>query len=957
MAGLGMGVAVRQIHQLFSFGTVGNLPDSQLLDRFADEPEGEAFAVLAERHGPMVLGVCRSILEDEHDAEDAFQATFLVLARKARSIRAGESLAAWLCRVAFRIGVRADRERDRRRRGEAGAMMRASQRGRVTDPEVVRALHEELDRLPESLRVPVVLCHLEGRTYEEAARMLRVPAPTIRGRLARARVRLAARLTRRGMSIAVVAATLASRAAKASVPSALAQAAIRGATGGAGSASAALASGLLGTMAASKAMAWAAGMAIVAGLCWTASAVQPTTEAHRPSRRPLPPLAPPRLLRTETRPMPAASAPRPDDVLEIAGRVVGPDGRPVARASVKTAFSTRGRHEPSETTGDADGRFRLKVPGSTRDLILRGRRDRRPSLTASAPGFGLASSEIDLREPGEATIRLPAAGPPIGGRILDLEGRPVAGARIKAVRMWTGGGGDLSSWASRLKAGEARGIYQGLDVLVGEAETTSGPDGRFRLEGIGPERVVDLVVSGPTIATERLVATNHAGPELRHVGEGFRGPETTVVRPPGFAIAAAPTRIVEGVVRDKETGRPIAGVNVQGAVYDDRSLIPNPDVSVLTDAEGRYRLSGLPRSSAYRLFVYPGPGLPYARATLRAAADTPASEPVAFDISLKRGVMVKGRLLDKGTGEPVRIEMVNVSSFADNPNVAEYPGYKDGGMPFGIPDDEGGFEVVALPGRGLLGVRAEHHAYLKPRGLDKIAGYDAERGTFAGVVPDMHLVVNYHALVETNFAPDTETATLDLVADPGRKVKMSVVDPEGRPLGGTTVNGAEGLLGASQGSDHASPEIEVKSLTPEEPRRVTVRHVGRKLVGSVVLKGDEPGPVTLELRPWAEIKGRIVDDDGMPRPRLALSAGGRSHRPLEELAVLPGGDVGGGIALDAGGRFHVVGLVPGVYYGADAVERGYLHIGRLFDELRLGPGEVKPLGDLKVIPLKEDDDS
>src|SRR5262249_22028194 len=148
-------------------------------------------------------------------------------------------------------------------------------------------------------------------------------------------------------------------------------------------------------------------------------------------------------------------------------------------------------------------------------------------------------------------------------------------------------------------------------------------------------------------------------------------------------------------------------------------------------------------------------------------------------------------------------------------------------------------------------------------------------------------------------------------ADPGRTVRLSVIDPEGRPLGGLTVNGAGGRLGAWKGIPQASSEVEVRSLDPAEPRRVTVRHTVRKLVGTVVLKGDEPGPVTLRLQPWAEVKGRIVDAEGEPREKLAISAaGGRSGRTIEEAGVLPGGDVGGGIALDKDGRFHIVGLVP-----------------------------------------------
>lgn len=182
------------------------LPDDQLLDRFfaADERVANAaFQVLVKRHGPMVMGVCSHILNEVHDAEDAFQATFLVLARKANTINDRRVLARWLYEVAYRIAIRSKAHIARRRAHERqGAEMAANAPRLEQDHgwiELRPVLHEEVNKLPENYRAAVVLCYLEGRTNEEAAEMLQWPVGTVKGRLSRAREILRSRLVRRGL--------------------------------------------------------------------------------------------------------------------------------------------------------------------------------------------------------------------------------------------------------------------------------------------------------------------------------------------------------------------------------------------------------------------------------------------------------------------------------------------------------------------------------------------------------------------------------------------------------------------------------------------------------------------------------------------------------------------------------------------------------------------------------------
>jgi RNA polymerase sigma factor (sigma-70 family) len=205
--------ALKDLETLFAGGTVGALADGDLLERFLARQDEAAFEALVKRHGPMVLQVCRGVLADPHDAQDAFQATFLVLSQRAASIRKRESIASWLFGVAGRIAARARVAATRRRKHESGAAEAAARRGSILRPtwpeseqerhelDLAAALHEELERLPEIYREPIVLCYLEGRTYQEVADRLQRPIGTVKVRLSRARGLLRGRLTRRGLSV------------------------------------------------------------------------------------------------------------------------------------------------------------------------------------------------------------------------------------------------------------------------------------------------------------------------------------------------------------------------------------------------------------------------------------------------------------------------------------------------------------------------------------------------------------------------------------------------------------------------------------------------------------------------------------------------------------------------------------------------------------------------------------
>jgi RNA polymerase sigma factor (sigma-70 family) len=364
------GVVLRHIRGLIGADGAGRLGDRQLLERFTAAREEAAFEALLRRHGPMVQGVCRRVLGNAHDAEDAFQATFLVLASRAGSIGRRESVGGWLYQVAYNTALKARASAAARRRREQRPEGRSAgdPLADVTGRELMTVLDEELQRLPERYRAPLVLCYLEGLTRDEAAGRLGFSESTLKRRLEEGRERLRRRLERRGLALS--AALLAAGVSGTAVSSALAAttttAARVVASGGRVAVPARVAALLAQTlrgMTAGPRKAVAA-VLLAATLVATGAALlacrAPAAAGGDPPRAAAEPPPP----RADGRPA------APDEkALTVAGRVVGADGQPVAGAKVAVIglvdHPYRGRvgERGHETLGsgetDKEGRFRF----------------------------------------------------------------------------------------------------------------------------------------------------------------------------------------------------------------------------------------------------------------------------------------------------------------------------------------------------------------------------------------------------------------------------------------------------------------------------------------------------------------------------------------------------------------------------------------------------------------------
>ncbi len=976
MVGKHVGDTVRQFQRLLSAGTSSGLTDDQLLARFVSQTDDAAFEALVERHGPMVLSVCRGVLADSNDAQDAFQATFLVLVRKARSIRAGASLGSWLYRVAFNMSIQINSEAARRQRVEkqAGEMAAPMKKDDAPLEELVPALYEEMSRLPEKYRLPVVLCHLEQMTHAQAALQLGWTEGTVRGRVARAREVLRRRLARRGLALSsgALATELLKRstsATTANMPAAWIDGTVKTAiamvsrkTMAAGMVSApavVFSERMVRTMSMTSLKLTAASLLAAGAVAIVGAAVIVAGSQERAMRTDTAPAAP-RATATQVAAQGADTRTGvKSEQLSVAGQVLDPDGRPVAGAKLYVTQPYDYSRKPPPpvavraTTG-SDGRFafraapdefRAQESSATSDI---------PVIVAIADGFGPGFA-LEPEKTNAYTIRLVRDDIAVEGRILDTEGRPVALARVQLVSIQWPTEKDLTQWRDAVRAEE--GVYNveyrflkswsSLAIADLYPPTTTGADGRFTVRGIGTERIAGLRIEGPSIRTtfERVVTRRDPTMRVPDFSPG------NVISPLTFYGArfdhvADPSRPVVGVVRDKDTGKPIAGASARstGTIgYSYRF------VQTTTDAQGLYRLDGLmsvteENSRGDEVVVTAPEGEPYLPA-IQPIIEPIGTKTVTRDFALKRGIWIKGRVIDKATGQP-HSAAVTYYLFKDNPRAsdAETFGYDSRGAREHKTAADGTFRLIGLPGRGLLCARAGNKPYRLGSGRERIKGTHMTLGIeMLSLVHATIFVDNFHVLTEINPPEGDGEATFELALDRGAIVKGRVLDPEGRPLAGAEPRGLTDWWD-SWTKPLPTADFEVTGLAPSDVRQLAFLHRERHLAGSTILTGNAQGPIEVKLEPWGAVTGRLVDAGGLPRPGVELGYPENQKRRIE---AGPGG-LPEHARTDADGRFRLEGLAPDLKYELQILGNGGFY-GAVFKDLVIKAGEIRDLGDLKKI--------
>jgi RNA polymerase sigma factor (sigma-70 family) len=860
MASVRRDPSVRLIDRLFGEGTLAGLSDVRLLDRYTTHHDELAFEALVRRHGPMVLGVCRRVLNDPNDAADAFQAAFLLLARKARSIWVDGSIGGWLHRVAWRIALQVHSDAARRRDQERRA---AERTGEVIAPDpwhddTAAVIHQEIDRLPECYRRPVVLCYLEDMTYQQAARHLRWSEATTRGRLARARDLLRARLTRRGVTLAgagLSVAGIASPGTAAPVPTPLLTAAVRSARQLALDESVAAASATTFALMkqAARGMMIArfksiASAALLVGTLTGLATVMAATGIGGDDRIPA---ASPQVMKGGPAPAGAAAPTRSGkgETKSIRGRVLAPDGRPAAGADVFVVVNLPRpltmSVETSRTLGpvrtDAGGRFVFEAPRKLFDNYCMA------DMVACLPGYASALSlpNAILDEETEVTVRLKPE-VPARIRLLDLEGRPASRVRVRLTQV------DQDKPAPAtvfLTSAPDRPLPGWLGFL------TADDQGRLTIPGLARDCNLSLEILDDRFAVQRFW--------LRLGQAAANGAVMST-------FTLTPAHWLEGCVRLGDSRRVAAGAEFVVISHSNPEVDPQGiRTRGRTDAEGRFRVN-VPRGESHEILVYPPEGSPFAFRRAEVASTQGVSQQV--DVTLPRGVLVKGKVVESPSGRAVAGAILkHRPRRAGNPNFQEAVANAGGYEPTAVTGPDGSFRIATLPGPGYLLVEAAEPHYIAAEASESLI----ENGTPGGprLYPDGLLAVDAPAGAEVE-------ATITLRS--GRTLRGRLIDPDGRPAvdAGVVERAGQNSLPAGKG------EFELAGLDPARPVTVYFLDTKNQLARIVTFsRPDFDRPVTVRLRRCGSARARFIDAQGRPFAYVHVSVGVVTQRPMIGLEV------------------------------------------------------------------------
>jgi len=669
--------------------------------------------------------------------------------------------------------------------------------------------------------------------------------------------------------------------------------------------------------------------------------------------------------------------PRKDPQLQFAGSVVDPDGKPVGNAKIYAGGWQWGvfpqRSADLLTTTDQSGRFQFTVPSAdAKQWEFR-------HVYAVVDGFGFAAiparnleakgtlkaglsleavwiNSSDGTEEAETVLRLIPDDTPITGRIVNTEGQTLSGIRVRVVEVWGNKQGSLDAWEKA--AVEKTADYYSLrkqvpESLIGSVapsiipDGVSGDDGRFVLRGIGRDRIVKLIVSGPGFELAEFHARTRKGETIvvQHQSDSTSDRKEKYCGADFVHVCATSVPIV-GRITDIETDKPIAGVRVGTGFVATRTSSGSRYLAATTDADGRFRLDGVSVDKRETLYVFPPKESLYLPVGKSVATNSGQSE-VVRDFQLRSGIPLSGRAVNPVTGEPIPGH-VTYYAFNSNQNIKKFPGFDNLGAPYErTADADGRFTIPVIPGTGLLTFDPkESSKYSRGQGADKIkeSSETPMKGRMYLTVPQILTSVNTTAVQRVDLPEVARSADAIFQIQSGIDVSGKLVDPTGQPL-----IGAIAIREAGYGRVMSSPNagtFEVRGFYPESPRTLGFYHPGQDLAAVFELKEVPSKPLTITLQPAGGVRGRLLDENAMPLGLYTLSGESIPDRDFSDNYQR--------LATNEDGRFEIRGLVPGRKYTVNgrskSGSRGRVTTGTVLNDFAIDSAKIQDIGDVKLQP-------
>ncbi len=612
----------------------------------------------------------------------------------------------------------------------------------------------------------------------------------------------------------------------------------------------------------------------------------------------------------------AADLPKPSeskkgDSFTIRGQVLDPDGKPVAGAQIVLALprlTVQSDWSSPRSLGisRAEGRFEVAL---TREALAHQYPSGvdRPVIAAVAAGRAPGWVKLgpqDAGDPPSVTLRLRRDDVPVEGRVTGPDGKPVSDLTVYTVFLTDFPAKSLEKLkqnAGSLNDGLFEQLY--MDTLILAKDGFISPvrtdiDGRFRLTGVGRDRAALLLIEGESVEQSRAMIYTSSDPAYvplvlpaHDFGDRLFGPRCE--------LSVAPGRVIDGVIHESNSGRPVRGVRVSSAGFM---------LSATSDAQGHFRIRSQPKQPREELEVITE-GQPYIQVGKKISV-APGLGPIHVDVALKRGVWVEGRVRNQADGRPVSA-IVRYYPLRDNPHLKDCPDASffdknlsdDGEFPTGA---DGKFRAVALPGEGILAVQTIDPKFLVAKPFsDELAGKVLYDDGFENTMKQ------FQALVAINSGDVEQVTVPDIMVVQGRTQHVQVLRADGRAAAGVPMV----ALLPPHGCGQLSSRGEFTFVHPEPGNNdsVVIAQEDEAAGTFLIVNGHEPHPIRVTLQATATITGRLIDEQGKPRPNIPIVVNQTVGTvSCKRFGVQP--------PTGRDGRFRIRGLVPGVAYSVEAVE-------------------------------------